>query len=254
MRFILPIAHYTLLESVRNRMIPIVALLVLGSIGVATFLQLVAITEAAQIQSVIIAALLRASAVFVLIAFIVSSIVRESSDKIVELVLSNPLPRWAYVIGKFTGFSMVAAFLALVLSLPLLMFAPASSVFAWCLSLACELVIVAAVSLFCVLALSNVVASLVTVVGFYVLARSISAIQIIAGASAQSQLLFDRAMVKAVDGLSLLLPRLDELTQASWLATSISASSVIGPILIQTLVYVVLILAASLFDFQRQNF
>lgn len=254
MRFILPIAQYTLLEGVRNRMFLIVALLALGGIGIATFLQQVAITEAAQIQSVIIAALLRAGAVFLLVTFIVSSVVRESNDKVTELVLSHPLPRWAYVLGKFSGFAGVAILIAIAFSLPLFLFAPASSVVAWGASLACELIIMAAVSVFCVLALNNVVSSLAAVVGFYLLARSIGAIQIIAGASSQSVRLVDRAMIKAVDGLGLLLPRFDELTQAGWLGTSTSASSVLGPILLQALVYVTLILTASLFDFQRQNF
>ena len=149
----------------------------------AAFLQQVAIIEAAQIQAAIIAALLRACAAFLTAAFVVMSMVREANDKVLELMLAQPWPRAVYLLGKFVGFSTAAVTLAPA-PRPAAGVRPAGRpVAAWSLSLACELLIVAAMSFFFVLTLTHVVPALAAVLGFYVLARSIAAIQVIAATS-----------------------------------------------------------------------
>jgi len=51
----------------------------------------------------------------------------------------------------------------------------------------------------------------------------------------------------------LLLPRLDEFTQTSWLIDG-GAPSALGGVFVQTAIYVALLLAAAMFDFYRKNF
>lgn len=250
-RAIAPIARMTVLEALRSRLFWLLGAAVLASFGLAAFLQQVALIEAREIQATIIAALARACGVFLVATFVVTSVVREFNDKVIDLMLAQPLPRWAYLLGKFAGFFVAAALVALALSLPLLFFAAPARVGMWTLSLACELLLVAAVSLFCVLTLTHVVPALATVFGFYVLARSIAAMQIIA-ATAPSAALSDRIADWLVHGIALLLPRLDLMTQSAWLVDAAPAN--LGHALLQTAIYATLIIAAALFDFQRKNF
>ncbi|MCZ7563016.1 MAG: ABC transporter permease [Burkholderiales bacterium] len=250
---ILPIARITLLEAARSRLVWLVGLALVASLAVAGFLQQVALIEVREIQGAIIAALLRACAAFFVVLFVVMSMVREANDKFLELALSQPMPRAGYLLGKYLGFAAVAAAVAVALSLPLALFAPAGHVAGWAVSLFCELLIMAAVGLFCVLTLSHVLGALTAVAGFYVLARSIAALQVIAAASPDTVALAPRIADWMAQGIALLMPRLDRMTQSAWLADGGPGLADLGNALGQAVLYVALILAAALFDLYRQE-
>lgn len=250
---ILPIARITLLEAARSRLPWLIGLALLASFAVAGFLQQVALIEVREVQGAIIAALLRACAVFFVVLFVVMSMVREANDKFLELALSQPIPRAGYLLGKYLGFAAAAAAIAVALGLPLLLFAPVARVSAWTLSLFGELLIMAAVSLFCVLTLSHVVAALSAVAGFYLLARSIAALQIIATTSEENVTLAPRIADWIAQGIALVMPRLDRMTQSAWLTDPGPVVPDLTNAVAQTAIYVALILAAALFDLYRQE-
>src|SRR3974390_2051173 len=93
----LTIARYTLIEAFRSRTIVLLACALAAALALAFFLRLVAITEVEQVQAVIIAALGRLCAVFLLAVLVVSGIRREFDDHIVELIIAHALPRPVYV-------------------------------------------------------------------------------------------------------------------------------------------------------------
>ena len=252
-KVVLSIARATLLEALRSRMLWLVGVLLLVAAASAAFLQQVAITETARIQAAIIAALIRGCAGFLVAAFVVMSMVREFNDKVLELMLAQPWPRAAYLFGKFVGFSAAALLLAAIVSVPLALLAPASRVAVWALSLACELVILASMSLFCVITLAHVVPALAAVLGFYVLGRSMTAIQIIAQASEASQDWADRLANWIVQGIAAILPRFDLMTQTAWLVDAPPAAGAIASVLAQAAIYTALLVTAAQFDLHRQN-
>ena len=255
LRHIFPIARYTLLEALRNRLLMLALILVAAGLVFAQFLQQVAITESNQIQAALLAALLRVGAVFMLAGFVVTSMVREFNDKIMELILSRPLRRSSYFLGKLAGYAGVALALAAIFSLPLALFAPAGRVALWSLSLACELLLVTAFALFCVLTLTQVMSALAAVAGFYLLARSISALQIMAANPLSDGLSLGQNLVNfVIDAIAFLLPGLDRMTQTGWLIYGAPAAAEIVQLLAQTAVYVLLLCGAALFDLQRKNF
>lgn len=252
---ILPIARYTLLEALRNRLLWLALILVAAGLAFTQFLQQVAITESSEIQAALLAALLRVGAVFMLASFVVTSMVREFNDKVMELVLSRPLRRSSYFLGKLAGYAAVALALALLFSLPLALFAPAARIALWSLSLACELLLVAAFALFCVLTLTQVTSALAAVAGFYLLARSIGALQIMAANPLSGGPSFGQQAVNAiVDAIAFLLPGLDRMTQTGWLIYAAPTAAEVLQLLAQTAVYAILLCAAALFDLQRKNF
>jgi len=253
-RVILPIARATLLEAARSRMLWLVGVLVLLCLGVAGFIQQVAIIEAPQIQGAVLAAILRASAAFLTAAFVAMSIVREFNDKVFELMLAQPWPRGVYLAGKFVGFSTAAVGLALIVSIPLLPFVPLDRLAAWTLSLACELIILTAMSLFCVITITHIVPALAAVLGFYVLGRSIAAIQVIAAGSEASVRWTDRAADGFIQAIALVLPRFDLMTRSDWLVASAPSGWTLAGVVGQAALYTLLLMAAAQFDLHRQNF
>jgi ABC-type transport system involved in multi-copper enzyme maturation permease subunit len=252
-KVVLSIARTTLLEAVRSRMLWLVGVLLVVAVASAAFLQQVALIETGRIQAAIIAALLRGCAGFLVAAFVVMSMVREFNDKVLELILAQPWPRAAYLFGKFVGFSAAALALAAIVSLPLAFFSPPAQVAIWALSLACELVILAAMSLFCVITLTHVVPALAAVLGFYVLGRSIAAIQIIARAADASQTWSDRLANGIVEAIAAILPRFDLMTQTAWLVDGPPAAGAIASVLAQAAIYTALLVTAAQFDLHRQN-
>src|SRR6195256_441306 len=254
MSIIASLARATLLEAFRNRLLWVAIAVVVIAFGLAQFLNQVAITESREIQTALLAAPMRVAGVFIRAVFVITSMVRELSDKVTELLLSLPAPRSAYFFGKLSGYALVATILALLSALPLVPFANSQGLAFWTVSLVCELLIVAAMSLFCVLSFAQVVPAFAAVAGFYLLSRSMAAMQIIASAPLQDTTLTDRVVNAVVDLIGLLLPALDDMTQTTWLLGPAPGASALGSVIGQTALYLVLICSAALFDLHRKNF
>ena len=131
LKFSKTIARITLLEALRSRLAWVGLVGVGLTFGIAQFLTQVAMIEVAQIQIAVMAALMRATGVFVVAAFCITSLIREANDKITELLLSQPAPRWEYYLGKLGGCAGVAIVLAVCFSVPLAIHAPALQVAIW---------------------------------------------------------------------------------------------------------------------------
>jgi ABC-type transport system involved in multi-copper enzyme maturation permease subunit len=248
------IARYTLLEALRSRLVVIVALTVFAAIALAGFLSEVAITESRQIQTALMASFLRWAAVFIVSLTVITSMVREFNDKGFELILSLPLPRAGYYFGKFIGFCAASLVVALAVSVALAMIAPLGQVTMWGASLACELLIVCALSLVCMLTLNQTLPAFTVVAAFYLLSRSLDAIQLIGqGPFADPTSWTQHVMNAIVAGVAALLPSLDRFTDTAWLVYSTADVTALAPIVGQSFVYIVLLISAGLFDLYRKN-
>lgn len=219
----------------------------------AAFLSQVALTEARALQLAVVAALLRASAVFLIAVQVSASVMREVNDKGLELMLSLPLARSSHYLGRLAGFSLMAVALALVFALPLLAWASPGMVALWATSLALEGTLVAAAALFFAMTLAQPVPAIAATAGLYLLARSMAAIQAIAAGPLVEPSLANQAARFSVEAVALLLPRLDAVTRTEWLlygapddAAFLAAMAALG-------VYVALLAAAGLFDFYRRS-
>lgn len=249
------IAAYTLVEALRNRLLWLIVACIVASVLLVEFTGEVAITETAGFQSGFMGAVLRVCSVVLISLFVITSVIREFDDKVVELTLTLPLTRSSFYFGKLLGFSAVALCTAALCGLCLLLYSPASQVALWSFSLALELSMITALSLLCLFTFNQVTAALSAVLAFYVLARSISTFQLIA----ESPLASGEGVSAAVIGgtlyvLSMLMPGLDRFTSSSWLIYHDGSWADLPPLIGQTVVYVALLGAAALFDLHRKNF
>ena len=249
----LTIAYFTLLEALRCRLLLLMLMVVAGLFGLAQFLGELSITETRQAQASVTASLLRVFSICATCLFVISSVLRELDDKGLELILSLPLPRHAYLFGKLTGFAGFSLCVAVLAALPLFLYAPAAAVGCWMLSLFCEQLLLAAFSLLCLLAFANISLAFTSAMAFYLLSRSMEALRLLSAApvlvsDANSQVL----MNFLVNALALLLPDLHAFTRSEWLVYGVDAGAV-GTVLIQTLVYLPVLLSAGLFDLYRKN-
>jgi ABC-type transport system involved in multi-copper enzyme maturation permease subunit len=250
------IGRLTLLEARRNRLLWLALLVAAAGLMLAQFLTQVALTESDLIRITVTAALYRLAAVFIVATFTVTSVLREFADKGVDLTLSLPVSRASFALGKLTGFALYALALSVVFALALVLGAgaPLMQTFWWCASLACELILVAAMGTFCAFSLSGSTGAIAAVLGFYLLSRSVAAMQVIAAAPFASDLGVMHSLINhAADFLALLLPRLDLFSRSEWLTSAGPTGGELAIVFGQALLYTILLGAATLIDLYRRE-
>ena len=248
-------ARYTLLEALRTRFPVMVLVAVALLVLISFFVDALAVTESGRFQASVYGAGMRLAGVFIAALYVLVSIAREFSDKGFDVVLALDLPRAHYVLGRLAGFLALAAVIAVVAGLPLLFLAPWDAVLQWVASLAFELAIVVALALFCMLTFSQLVPAASFVAAFYLLARSITAIRLmgahpLAGADSLSH----QVMSTMVEALALVTPAFDQWTETAWLVNAPAAWPALLAIGWQSVIYVLLLAAAAMFDLYRKNF
>jgi len=253
-RQIATIARFTLIEAFRTRLLWLFVIVLALILGTAFFIQQLAITESARMQIAFAAAATRLAAVFVLSLHILTSMVREFNDKGLELTLSFDLRRAHYILGRLSGYILIALLMALVATLPQLAMAPPAAALQWGLSLMLELAIMAALSLFCIVTFTQFLPAASFVFGFYLLARSLTAIRLMSDTPLLgNDGLSHKVISWLVDALALALPALDRFTPSTWLVDNAASWPALGANAVQATVYVVLLATAAMFDFYRRN-
>lgn len=251
MRSIVTVGRYALIEARRSGVGWIALGCIATATGAAAFAGQLAITEARELQAAIAGALLRICAAFLVASHVAACAAREASDRALEFALTLPLSRAEYYLGKLAGFATGAVMLAVLFALPLLLWAQPTAVAAWCVSLAFEAALVAAIALFFSMRLAHVVPALGATAAFYLLGRSVSAMQAIAAGPFDAERV--HALGDAVEVLALLLPRLERATRTEWLVYAVPAPEAWLVALGGLASYFALAAAAGLFDFHRRN-
>lgn len=253
MKQLVTFAHYVLLEAIRTRFFAMIILLLGIGIGLALFLGQIALVENRASQTSLLAAFLRLSAVYAMSLFVIISMVREFNEHTIILSLSLPIKRSTYFFGKLIGFMLVASFVAILFGCVLLYYELLYYVSLWMISLLCELFIITTVSLLCVLTFNQTIQAFSAVIGFYALARSIGTIQLMGYTIHMQHTTTEWLFNQLITLLATLLPDLDTFTQSSWLVYHTGDYHDLLLIVIQTVVYIILLTAMSLFDLYRKN-
>ena len=142
---------------------------------------------------------------------------------------------------------------AVLFGLLMALVAPAAYSALWAASLLGELWIVAAFSLLCAASLQQALPALAATGGFYVLARTVGSLQLLAHGPLTGHSWPQQAMTGAIDVLALLLPRLDDFTRTEWLLYATGDWQALAGVAAQTAIYVALLASCALCDFYRRN-
>lgn len=253
LNLIVIIAKFTFLESIKNRLFTLVFLGVACLFGLTAFIGELAITETINIQNALMSMVLRLFAVFIICTFVVTSVAREFNDRCFEFVLALPIDRSVYLFGKMFGFFLLSVVIVLIVCMPLLLTADIWQLLLWCISLICEVGILIAFSLFCLITCKSITSTFCVITGFYLLSRTISIIQLIGNSSiVETVSLSHKVIVFVIDMIALFLPSLERFCQTEWLVYGGGSDYVF--VLVQTCIYIPLLLAAACFDLRLKNF
>jgi hypothetical protein len=247
------LARLVLLEARRSALPWLAAAGIAVALVLAAFLSSVALTEGLELRVAVVAALLRACAVFLMATHVAASVQREIDDKGLEQMLSLPLPRAVHYLGRLAGFVACGALLALAFAAPLALWVPPAPLALWTVSLALECALVAATALFFSMGLGQIVGAISATLALYLLGRTISAMQAIATGPLAEQSLPGRLAGHVVDAVAFLLPRLDLVTRGEWLLYGVPQGSLYAGALAGLAGYTLLVAAAGLVDFYRRS-
>jgi ABC-type Na+ efflux pump permease subunit len=248
------LARLALIEARRGGLPWLAAACIAAGIGLAAFLSQVALTESRELQLSIVAAWLRACAVFLVAAHVATRTLREIDDKALELMLALPLGRPTQYLGRLAGLAACGALLAAAFAAPLLVWASPGAVALWGLSLACEVALVAATALFFAMTLVQPVPAIAATAGLYLLGRSIAALQALAGGGPLADASLAGELARgAVGVIAFLLPRLDQATRTEWLLYGAPPAPAYAAVIGSLVLYGALLTAAGLFDFERKD-
>lgn len=247
------IAYYTFLEAISNRLFMLSLTGLVCLFGLAEFAGELSITETRQIQAVLVASITRWFLVITCALFVITSMIRETNDKGIELILSLPVSKTSYYFGKFCGFICLATVILGLSSLLLLLYASPIALLYWLFSLLCEMAIIIAVSMLFLFTFSNITVAFMAVLAFYILSRSIASIQLLSTSPILESTSYSQHFMNfLVDAIAYVLPDLDAFTRSDWLLYG-TDSSALSFVLVQTIIYLAILFAAGLFDIYRKE-
>lgn len=252
------IARFTVVEAWRARLFVWAAVSALLATCASLFVVELAVTDVERMKAGLMGGPLRLAAVFTVAALVASSMVRELNDKVAELVLSMAVPRHEFFLGKLLGYCACGAAMAVIFALPVAPWDALESSTAWegwlvwTASLALELCLVAGVALLTVMTFGHVALALGATFAFYVMARLLADLQLIARTGMASDSLASKVSDGVLAALGLALPRLDIFTRTHWLAEG-AGPALLGPLAGQVALYLALLAAVGMWDLYRRE-
>ena len=249
------LVSYIIATALRDRLFLAFLVLTALAAGVGMFIGGAAIVEKRELSIVYVATATRLIMVVGLVLFVCFYLRRAFESREVELMLSRPLSRTAFVLAHVISFILLALVAAVIAMIVVGAVArpEAEALLRWSLSLWLECCIMVLTALFFSLALPSAVANVLACFGFYVLSRMIGLLTGIAqSTTADSPVLHFVGQV--MEAISIVIPRLDLFGQTSWLIYGVGGEIGLSVIALQALVYAPLIVAAAIFDMQRWQF
>lgn len=268
------LVKYVLTAALRDRLVMTLALMILLSAAVAIFMGSAAINEQDSFALVFGAGALRFLGVTGIALFCCFYIRRSFENREVEFLLSRPVSRLSFLFSHAAAFSILSFLIALavVLAVSVIGRPDAIGLAVWGASLAVEFALVSVTALFFSMVLSSASGAALSVLGFYALTRMMGTLLGIVDLPPANWLF--AILGSAMQLISIVIPRLDLMTQTTWLVYGVKGTGGIaflqdtgdyayqvmehmglaGFIGMQGLIFIALLLTAAAYDFMRKQF
>lgn len=250
--------RYIFLTAIRDWLFAGLFAAMFVAFGISLFMGGTALVEESQMSISFIGGSTRVILLVGLITFVCFHVRRAFENREVEVILSRPISRTTFVVAYWLGFAVVALLLIapLLLGMALLLHGIAlDGLIYWGASLILEAFIVVAFALFCALILRSAVSAVLLCFSFYFISRMMGFfLYVIDTPHMFKNLDFGWITGQGLRFVSAVLPRLDLYGQSKWLIYGVAGDTTWQLFVIQTCIYVPLLLAAALFDFKRKQF
>lgn len=252
------IIRYTLLTALRDWLFVGLFFVVSAAITISMFLASTALVEQQQMAVSYSAGSARLILIGGLIIFVSFHVRRLFENREIEVILSCPISRSTFVIAYWIGFVILGILMAFPLILALKYFTKPHDLglLYWGSSLVLEIALVMAFAMVSALILRSAVTSVLSSFGFYALARMMGffTATIHSPSAATKNDGFSYLTQFLLEAISVVFPRLDLFGETHWLVYGLSQAENIWVYAVQSAIYIPLLLALAVFDFQRKQF
>ncbi len=249
--------RFILLTAIRDRLFPVLIILMAALLGVTMALSETVMLEEAELHLAMSAGIGRIVLNMGIAIFVCFHVRALYENREIDVMLSRPISRPQLVFAFWFGFAIVAALLVLALTLMLLVLKPNSvpDLAIWSASLLLESWVVVAIALFASLTNKSAVTSVLVSFTFYTLGRLMAFFV----ATAQSRINAGNEWVamilrNTVEVVSVVMPRLDMFADTSWLVYGLKDGQEVLYFAAQSLIFIPFILAIAIIDFCRKQF
>lgn len=249
--------RYILLTALRDWLFVGLLLGVAACAMISSSMGDMAMVEPEQLKLTYAAASSRLVLVVGLIVFVCFHIRNGFDTKEIDVFLSRPISRPSLVLSYWLGFSVVALLLVVpTIGVVYYVGALDQHGFAmWAMSFVFEILLVVAAALFSAFTLKSAVSSVMASLGFYVLSRMMGFFI----ATSNSTLLFRSSELNnfskfVMEHLAIFVPRLDFFGKTEWLIYGMEDVADMHRFTLQAVIFIPLLLAATIIDFRRKQF
>jgi ABC-type transport system involved in multi-copper enzyme maturation permease subunit len=249
--------RYVLLTATRDRLF--IGLLV--GIAIAAYISSVlgstAMLETEQMTLSFTAAAARVIIMVGIIVFIGFHMRNAFDAREIDVLLSRPISRTTLVLSYWVGFAAVATCLVLptVILVAVIGTLNHTGFWVWSISLLLESWLVVSIALFASLTIKSGVGTVLSSLAIYVLSRMMGFFLM---ATTTSSVFKDQTMNVGTQwlmkGIALVVPRLDFYAKSNWLIYGAKSYEDVYLFLMQSAIFIPLLVAASVIDFKRKQF
>ena len=251
------ILKYILLSAIRDRLYIGLFITLISSFGLSIFLGSSALTEQQQMTASFMAGSSRVILAIGMILFVCLNISRAFENKEVEFIISKSISREQFILGYLFGFIIATLFIFIPLNLAIFILSKSNiyGLFIWSLSLFLELTIIISFSLLASLILKNSFSAIMASFGFYIISRMMGVFVLAISIPDSVDMINKNNILQIIlKILSAIFPRLDLFAQSKWLNYGFDNILVLKIILIQSAIYISLMLFMSFHDFKKKQF
>ncbi len=241
------------MTALRDRLFASLFVALALTLVIAAYLGSGALSEADRMTVVYAAGSARVVLTLGLTVFVSFHIERLYETRELEALLSRAISREAFIIAYWIGMAVVASIVLVPLAVVIFIFQLSIEGAAfWVTSVLLEGLVVMAFAIFCGVSMERAIPTIFATAGFYALARLVGFFTGIATQGTQSGI--NQVANPIMEYIGYLVPRLDLVGQTRWLIYGPEASWASLLIPAQMGVYIVLLLAAAVFDLRRKHF
>jgi ABC-type transport system involved in multi-copper enzyme maturation permease subunit len=250
------ILKYIMLTAIRDRLYIGLFLTLITSFSLSIFLGTTALVEKEEMATSYIAGSTRIILAIGMILFVCLSVNRAFENKEVEFIISKSISRQKFILAYIFGFFLVSLAIFLPLITTILIFTGNNKLGLgiWSLSIFFELLILISFCLLASLILKNSLSSIMAGLGFYILSRMMGLFVLTINLPQNLSEVKGHFFKSVLKIISFAFPRLDLFGQTEWLIYGIKDFSNVKIIVIQSLIYIPLMIFMAFHDFSRKQF
>jgi ABC-type transport system involved in multi-copper enzyme maturation permease subunit len=249
--------RYVLLTATRDRLFFGLLAGILSAAYISSVLGSTAMLEQEQMTIAFTAASARVIIMVGIIVFIGFHMRNAFDAREIDVLLSRPVSRSSLVLSYWVGFSVVVSLLVVptILLVAIIGTLNHTGFLLWSLSLLLESWLVVSIALFAALTIKSGVGTVLASMAIYTLSRMMGFFI----ATTNSGSIFKEHEINLgaqwlMKGIALVVPRLDFYAKSNWLIYGAKSYEDLYLVLMQSAVFIPLLIAASVIDFKRKQF